>query len=53
MSTISEGKCGIKSDKRTFTGAEHELIILASKITRSGDVHGRFGYVGMPKGQPT
>jgi hypothetical protein len=53
MSAISEGRYGEKSGKRTFTGAKHELIILAPKITRSGDVHGRFGYVGMPKGKPT
>ncbi len=42
MLTIGEERYGSKSDKRTFTGAKHELIILASEITRSGDVHGRF-----------
>jgi hypothetical protein len=53
MLAISEEKYGKKSGKRTFTGAKHELIILASEITRSGDIHRIFGYVGIPKGQPT
>jgi hypothetical protein len=48
MITISVGRCGRKPDKRTFTGAKHELIIVASEITKSSDVHGRLGYVGMP-----
>jgi hypothetical protein len=48
MLTISEGRCGRKPDKRTFTGAKHELVFFASEITRSSDVHGGFGYIGMP-----
>ena len=51
MLAISEERHREKSGKRTFTGAKHELIILASEIARSGDIHGRFKHVGMPKGQ--
>jgi hypothetical protein len=35
-------ECSGQSDKHTFTSAKHELIIPASEIRMSGEVHGRF-----------